>query len=402
MQRLYQYLIENHFEQHQQMLFLAGPRQVGKTTLSLMIEQQSDRFLYLNWDNDKHRKIILEGEDSILKHLKFAEASPKKAMLILDELHKYKYWKRFLKGFYDLYKSDINIIVTGSAKLNIYKSGGDSLMGRYLMYRIHPLTIAELLANPITEDMISTAQKIDEERVKQLYELGGYPEPFIKNNKQFAKQWRQLRHQQLIREEIRDLSQVQDLAHLEILAKLLNTQVGQLVNYTNLASAIRVSVDTIRRWMDLLESIYYCFTIRPWSKNVKRSLIKEPKVYLWDWAAVKDEGARLENFVASHLLKAVNLWSDCGFGEIGLYFLRDKEKREVDFLVVKNDEPWFLVEVKTSDNQGISKSLYHFQQETQAKHAFQLANNKAQIDINCFEYTQPVIVPLVTFLSQLI
>lgn len=215
-------------------------------------------------------------------------------------------------------------------------------------------------------------------------------------------QWQRLKQQQLIREDIRDLSQIQELAQLEMLSNVLQNQIGQLVNYNSLANLINVSSPTIQRWMRVLESFYYCFHLKPWTKNIKRTLRKEPKYYLWDWSIVSDPGARVENFVASHLLKAVHFWTDCGFGEYGLYFLRDKEKREVDFLVTKNQVPWFLVEVKSANNSGVSKSLYHFQKQTGAKHAFQVVFNMDYVDQDCFSYTEPVIAPMSTFLSQLV
>lgn len=165
---------------------------------------------------------------------------------------------------------------------------------------------------------------------------------------------------------------------------------------------INVSSPTIRRWLNCLEAFYYCFSIHPWTKNVKRSLRKEPKYYLWDWSLIEDPGARVENFVASHLLKAVHFWTDYGFGEFELHFLRDKEKNEVDFLVTKNKAPWFLVEVKISKNSGISKSLYTFQKQTGAKHAFQVIIDMDYIQKDCFAYRNPIIVPAMTFLSQLI
>lgn len=156
------------------------------------------------------------------------------------------------------------------------------------------------------------------------------------------------------------------------------------------------------RWLEILARVYYCFTIPPWHKNVTRSLIKEPKLYLWDWSALDDVGARAENFIASHLLKAVHLWNDQGFGEYGLHFLRDKDKNEVDFILVKNNQPWFLVEVKYSPNSRIGPQLNKFPKQTGAKHAFQVVIDLPYEDVDCFSYTKPVIVPAKTFLSQLV
>lgn len=402
MKRLYEDIVREHLQNNEQMLFLAGPRQVGKTTISLIAENLTDHFLYLNFDNEKHRQIIMQGEDAILQNLQFNSVMTNKPILVLDELHKHKHWKRFLKGFYDIYKNKIKIIVTGSAKLNIYQAGGDSLLGRYLLYRVHPFSVAELLGRSLPDKEISEPKKIDPDLFQQLLTFGGFPQPLLKADARFATQWRRLRQQQLLREDVRDLGQIQNIAHLELLANLIKNQAGQMVSYANLANAVRVSADTIRRWVQTLESLYYCFTIKPWSKNVKRSLIKEPKVFLWDWSGVEDSGARAENFVAAHLLKAVHFWTDYGLGDYGLYFLRDKDKREVDFLVTKNHKPWFLVEVKSSSNHSINKSLHYFQQQLKAQHAFQLVFDGTYVAKNCFDYKEPVIASAQTFLSQLI
>jgi predicted AAA+ superfamily ATPase len=154
--------------------------------------------------------------------------------------------------------------------------------------------------------------------------------------------------------------------------------------------------------IEVLKSFYYCFTIQPWAHNVVRSLIKEPKIYLWDWSLNSDVGARAENFIASHLLKAVHFWTDRGWGDYALYYLRDKEKREVDFLIVKEGKPWILAEVKHSDKGCPSKSLYYFQEMLGAEHALQVALDMDYVDQSCFDSSKPLIVPAKTFLSQLI
>lgn len=186
------------------------------------------------------------------------------------------------------------------------------------------------------------------------------------------------------------------------MAEILKHQAGQLTNYSNLANKINVSSDTIRRWIKTLQSFFYCFTIQPWFKNIPRALIKEPKTYLWDWINVDDDGSRVENFAASHLLKAVNYWTDYGLGQYALWFIRDKEKREVDFLVSRDNKPWFLVEVKLSSKGGISKNLAYFQEKIKARHAFQVTFDMEYIPRDCFKHTTPIIVPARTFLTQLV
>lgn len=403
MERIYEQLIQEHLLNNRQMLFLAGPRQVGKTTCSLHTKEFIQHLYYLNWDNRDHQKIIITGPAAVATYLNLEKATVGLTVIIFDEIHKYSKWKNFLKGFFDTYSDLAKIIVTGSAKLDIYKKGGDSLMGRYFLYRIHPLTVGELAT--ITLDNHTEIREphiLDENILTRLLEFGGFPEPFLKHDKRFLNHWRRLRQQQTFQEDIRQLSQIQEFAQFEMLAETLKWQSGQLINYTNLANNINVSVPTVQRWLKSLEAFYYCFTVKPWHKNIKRSLRKEPKIYLWDWSLVNDVGQRCENFIASHLLKAIHFWTDSGLGDYGLYFLRDKEKREVDFLVTKNQQPWFLVEVKHSQNNHLSKNLYYFQEKTQAPHAFQLAFDLPYVAKNCFDYLRPIIVPVETFLSQLV
>ena len=402
MKRVYTAVIKNHFENYQQMIFLVGPRQAGKTTVSLMAKEITGQFAYLNWDNLDHRKIILDGVNSVAVFSGLDRMTKKMPILVFDEIHKYGKWKTFLKGFFDTYKGRVKIIVTGSSRLDVYKKGGDSLMGRYFSYRLHQLSIAELGRVDALENGINKPFQIKNKKFERLFKNGGFPEPFIKNDVRFLNKWKRLRQEQLIREDIRDLSRIQELGQVELLAETLKHQAGQLTNYSSLANKINVSPDTIRRWIKTLQSFFYCFTIQPWSRNIPRAIIKEPKTYLWDWINVEDYGSRVENFVASHLFKAVNYWTDCGIGQYALWFIRDKEKREVDFLVSRDNKPWFLVEVKSSSKEGVSKNLAYFQKKIKAKHAFQVVFDMEYVPRNCFEYITPVIVPARTFLAQLV
>jgi predicted AAA+ superfamily ATPase len=236
----------------------------------------------------------------------------------------------------------------------------------------------------------------------KLLNFGGFPEPFLKQNTLFSNKWQALRNNQLFREELRDLTQIQELGQIEFLATLLQNQTGQLVNYTSLAKAIKISVPTVIRWINCLENFYFCFKIQPWFKNIKRSLIKEPKIYLWDWSLIKDPGAKAENFVASHLLKAIHFWQDLGLGDYQLTFIRNKEKQEVDFLIVKNNTPWILIEVKLSKKSSLNQALFLFKEETNVKYAFQLVFDLESTEENCFDTVNPIVVPVQNFLSQLV
>jgi len=402
MKRVYTSLIKEHFKRNQQMIFLIGPRQAGKTTVSLMAKEFTSQFAYLNWDNLDHRKIILEGVNSVAGFAGLDKLTSEIPIVVFDEIHKYGKWKIFLKGFFDTYKGKVHIIVTGSSRLDVYKKGGDSLMGRYFPYRMHQLSLAELGRIDLSEKEINEPFKSKNQNFEKLLKNGGFPEPFIKNDSRFLNRWKTLRQEQLIKEDIRDLSRIQELGQIELLAEILKHQAGQLTNYSKLSNKINVSSDTIRRWIKTLQGFFYCFTIQPWSKNIPRSLIKEPKTYLWDWINVDEEGSRAENLVASHLLKAVHYWTDCGLGQYALWFIRDKEKREVDFLVSQDKKPWFLVEVKLSSKGGVSKNLVYFQEKVKAKHAFQVVFDMEYVPKDCFKHAEPIIVPAKTFLTQLV
>lgn len=402
LKRTYELLIQEHLKENRQMLFLMGPRQVGKTTTSQEASSLVSSHHYLTWDDQTHRLLISEGQEAVAKHLGLHQIQESLPIVVFDEIHKFLHWKDFLKGFFDVYGKRIKIIVTGSARLDILKFGGDSLMGRYFLYRLHPLTIRELTDPSLSDDEIQHPKPTPQTIFDTLLQFGGFPEPFLQKNKRFYNRWKKLRLTQLFQEDLRDISDIQQIGQLQILTELLKTQAGQLTNYSELAKKIRVSGETVRRWLETLKALYYCYSIQPWSKNITRSLLKEPKIYLWDWSLIEDMGQRFENFVASHLLKACHLWTDRGLGEYSLHFLRDKEQREVDFLVTKDEIPWFLVEVKASSNGGLSKSLFHFQKQLKAAHAFQVTFDLPYVNQNAFSYHDPVIVPASTFLSQLV
>lgn len=402
MKRTYEYLLEEHIKNYRQMVFLAGPRQVGKTTLSLEVSKENPNHIYFSWDVPEQRALIAKGPQAVAQAIHLDSLQTAQPTIVFDEIHKFHGWKLFLKGFFDLYEKRCKIVVTGSSRLNIYKRGGDSLMGRYFLYRLHPLSVRELLDPLPLDSEIADPLEISDQDWQALLEYSGFPEPYLEHTKQFWNKWKHLRDEQLFKEDIRDLTLVQELSQIQILAHLLTDAASQLITYSNLATKVQASSPTVRRWIETLKNFYYCFTLKPWTKNISRSLLKEPKLYLWNWALVEDSGARLENFVASHLLKAVHFWTDRGFGDYDLFFLRDKEQAEVDFLVTKNKKPWFLVEVKSSASKGISKALFKFQKQTGAGHAFQVAFDLPYIPKNCFDETEPIIVPAKTFLSQLV
>jgi predicted AAA+ superfamily ATPase len=397
--RIYDAMLNEHLANHRQMAFVSGPRQVGKTTTC---RNHADS--YVNWDNIDDREQILNGPAKLIDQLGLNRLSETTPVTLLDELHKYPRWKQFLKGLFDTYADQVNIMVTGSSRLDVYRRGGDSLMGRYFLYRMHPFSIAETLDKelPDPKRIVRAPGKVKKQDFDALWNHGGYPEPFLKRDPRFTRRWQSLRSQQLLREDIRDTTHIQQIDQLEMLVKLLaDRSSGQLV-YSNLAGDVRVSVDTIRRWINVLSSFHLGFLIRPWFKNVSRALRKEPKWFLRDWADIEDPGAKAETFVACHLLKAVEGWSDMGFGKFQLAYLRDKRQREVDFVVVRDGKPWFLAEVKLQD-ENISSTLKHYQEQTKAPFAFQVVVNADYVNADCFSKSRgPIVVPAKTFLSQLL
>lgn len=401
MKRLYEAIVREHLEKYDLMVFICGPRQVGKTTLAQSLAGAKNEYLYVNWDNLDDRQRILEGPSKLLEGGLLSRVSKRKPFLILDEIHKYEEWSSFVKGIYDTYKNELKIIVTGSARLNVYRRGGDSMMGRYFQYRMHPLSVGELLHSLPSKTTLRKPKRISVQKLNELLEFGGFPKPFLSKDRAFASRWQGLRHQQLINQDLRDISDVRMTSRIEVLSQLLSSQSGQLFNYSNTAKKIRVSNFTVHHWMDILEKLYYCFKIHPWSTNVERSLLKTPKYYLWDWSRIKDMGARIENFVASHLLKAMHYWNDTGQGEYGLYFIRDKDQHEVDFLITENGDPWILIEVKSSEGRPLSKNLRKFQEQLKPKYSVQLAYDMPYVDFDVRDIKKAKIMPMSTFLSQL-
>lgn len=398
MKRVYDSALQDHLRQRRQMAFVAGPRQVGKTTTC-----RGAGTVYFDWDSQEHARVILSGPEKVAEqagiHRLSAHSSP--PVLVFDELHKYPRWKSFLKGFFDRYEDRCRIVVTGSSRLDVYRRGGDSLMGRYFLFRMHPVSVAEWLYPDIPgKHIIREPQVIDEAKWNDLLRFGGFPEPLLTADDRFSTPWQRLRRAQLFKEDARDLTRIQDIALLEIMGRLLEERSGQQIIYGNLARDVGISPATAKTWVESLCALHAGFLVRPWFRNVSSALRKEPKWFANDWSMISDAGKRFETMVAVHLLKAVEGWTDLGFGNFDLHYIRDKQKREVDFLVVRDGEPWFLVEAKVHDSR-LSPALHHFQRQTRAVHAFQVVQECSGVDADCFSRRDPIIVPARTFLSQL-
>lgn len=365
------YLVQHIKEDlREKMVFLAGPRQVGKTHLASAIEKP-EKYAYFSWDKRQDRKLILRGE-----------WPQDKSLIILDELHKYRRWKTFIKGEYDKRKSTFRFIVTGSARLDIYRKGGDSLQGRYELYRLHPFSVSEVVCthskdfDPFTPLLFPTEPNDEgsKEALKELMRFGGFPEPFLAQSDRKLRRWQNNRLERFFREDIRDLERLPDLSGIEILASMLPERVGSLLSLNSLREDLEVSFKAIKHWMDILERLYFLYRLYPYGHRRIRSLKKEPKMYLWDWSVVLSESSRFENLIASHLLKFCHYLRDYDGRNCELQYLRDVDKREVDFLVTCNGKPWFAVEAKTSD-EGPASALHYFAKRLNIPFCYQVVLN---------------------------
>ena len=394
--RIYQTMIESHLKNYRQMVFVSGPRQVGKTTMCEAVAST-----YLSWDDEDVRRAIQSGQRAVADKYALNVAVESEKVLVYDEIHKYSKWKQFLKGFYDLYGRNLRIVATGSAKMDVYKKGGDSMMGRYFPYRMHPLSVAELLDVSIPDErIVRSPKRLSDDEWTALVRFGGFPDPFVNRDVRFSRRWNSLRFEQLLKTDMRDLTRISELDQLSALAEILSNRSGEQLVYKSIGCDLGVDEKTAKKWIKTLKYLYFGFEVRPWFRNIENSIRKMPKWYLRDWANIQDEGKRAETFIACHLLKAVEGWTDLGYGEFSLGYLRDKSRREVDFVVTRDGIPWFLVEVKKSDT-SLSEALAFFQERTGAAHAFQVVMDAEYGEYDCFAIHSPKVVSAKTFLSQL-
>lgn len=319
------------------MVLLAGPRQVGKTYLSKKIQESFHHPIYLNFDSHTDREII--HQQSWLE---------KTDLLVLDELHKMPGWKNYLKGVYDTKPTHLHILVTGSARLDIFDKAGDSLAGRYFLHRLLPLSPSELrqLNLPIHMDT--------------LLAQGGFPEPYLAENEIEANRWRLHYTNSMLATDVFEFDKIQNIKAIRTIFELLRERVGSPVSYQSLAEDVAVSPNTVKKYIEILEALYIVFRITPFSKNIARSLLKEPKIYFFDNGLVKgDAGAKLENLTAICLLKHVYAKIDYCAENYALHYLRTKDGKEVDFALVKDDTIERIIEVKHT-NHDISDTLFNF------------------------------------------
>lgn len=354
MRYLSKYILEDIAKK---MVFLSGPRQSGKTTLVLEFLENLPG-LYLNWDDQDHRKQILKRE-----------WNDEDTYIAFDEIHKYSRWKNFIKGTYDTQKTRHRFIITGSAKLDIYKKGQDSMLGRFFSWRIHPLCLAELRHQFKNHDI---------KNLDKLLTLGGFPEPFFEGKELFAKRWRKEKLKLVFRQDIQELETIKDISLLELFYEALTERVSSGIVLSNLSRDLEIAPKTAKSWLNVLEKTYAVFIVRPFGKGVSKAITKTPKVYFYDnGEVVGDEGAKFENLVASHLYKRIQFLEDLYGDKYELNYLRDKNGHEIDFVILKNKKPVCLIEAKLNDEVR-SRSFYYYKDRLKVHHCVQLIKSNCK------------------------
>lgn len=346
------------------MIFLSGPRQVGKTTFAQMwLDSTDTEGTYFNWD-DPSVMVEYRRNPIYLKNFIEDRFENEPIPVVFDEIHKHREWRNILKGLYDTTKDRMQLLVTGSGRLDYFQKSGDSLLGRYFSYQMFPLGLPEATGDfshiieatqnkNIFKDGLESTQLSRNvktggrrEALDLLLKFGGFPEPFLKGSEEFHRRWQKDYRILITREEVRDLSQIQDIKGIETLAEILPTKVGSRLSIKSLREDLGYHHVTVSKWINILESLFLVFTIRPWHRNVARAIKKDKKLYFFDWSMVKDKGSRFENLIAMSLLRMTIRLTEKGLGEYEVRYIRDREKREVDFVLVKDKEPIALFEAR--------------------------------------------------------
>lgn len=359
------------------MVFIGGPRQVGKTTLGLSLIGPKTTVkspAYLNWD-------VLLDRDAILKQ----QVPSGQNLIFFDEIHKYARWRGLIKGLYDKNRGEMQFVVTGSARLDLFSKGGDSLQGRYHYYRLHPFSLNELSSNPSKDDL------------ENLMRLGGFPEPLFSGTEKDLRRWQLERNRRVLYEDLRDLERVKDVSLIELLLTTLPERVGSPLSIENLRVLLDSSHQTIERYVKILERLYVVYRIAPYGAPKIKAVKKEQKLYFWDWAQVEDKGARFENMVAGHLLKYCHFIEDTEGFKMELRYIRNVELKELDFVVIKENKPLFAVECKAGERQ-LSPHIQYFKDRLNIPKVYQV--HLGQKDFGN-EKTTGRVLPFTTFCKEL-
>ena len=400
--------IERLLAEERKICLIVGPRQVGKTTLAKhLLTRTKHPSVYFNWDIESDRKLLLKYPEDFWLRKEQTVKLPFR--LVLDEIHKFPRWKRFLKGLYDSHREDLEIIVTGSGNLDVYKRGGDSLFGRYYLYHLHPFTVGEMLSSgnlavpspdsfvqQITETSNSAAS---EDALRTLELFTGFPEPLFAESETRLRRWSRSHEHLIIREELRDLTRIRELGLIESLVTLLPERIGSPLSINSLREDIGVRFETAQNWLAALSRLFFLFSIRPYAGKLARTLRREEKVYLFNFSTIYEPGQRFENLVALHLLKLCHLWTDFGYGNFELFYVRDREKREVDFLITERGKPFALVEAKLTAS-DVDSSLRYYTNRFKPRYSIQIVRKPERFK-NAFFSEGILIVPASQILSAI-
>ena len=380
---------------HTRVAFVSGPSQVGKTACCSALSSR-----VLDWNDVADRLVMLRGPESVARQLGLARRRDD-VIVVFDNLHGNLKWKSFVRRLLAHCGPRVRVAIT---TLYPARVPGRRLPPDSFQLRINPLSVGECARAAVVPDsLIQPPAPLGDEDWAALLEHGGFPEPFIRRDVNFTRRWNAKRNQQLIGHDLPLFAAVRDPSLVQMLAMLLAERSARHLVYSDLSRELGVAVDTVRRWIEVLVGLQYGFLVRPWSTRVPKALRKEPKWFLRDWSSIADPGARARTFVACHLLKAAEGWHDLGYGSFEVRYVCDKLKREVDFLMLRDRKPWFLVEVSEEAAGGEpTASLSYFQRCTRAQHAFQVSMDAAYAAVDCFERADPTVIPARTFLSQLL
>ncbi len=359
--------IEHDALKERKMAFISGPRQVGKSTVAKsLLAHKENYFLY---DDERFRR---KWSRSPLDALEERSTG----IVALDEIHKDRFWKRKLKGIYDTIGDSTPLIVTGSARLDTFRKGSDSLLGRYIPYRLHPFSVAESTESCKPDVFLKKPQL--NFKWEDLLTLGGFPEPLLRGEEGHAQRWSRLRIDRLVLEDSRDLLNISDQNAFRLLIDLLPERVGSLLSINALREDLSKNHATVKSWLEVLDILYFTFLVKPYSKRLRRMVKAEPKLYLYDILRIhsNNKGKRLENLTALHLLKACHYWTDLAYGEFDLHFARTKDGLEIDFLIVRDGNPWIAVECKSGEKTP-SRALVALSERLKVQHRFQLVTDKS-------------------------
>lgn len=370
-----------------------------------LVPELKEGINYFNWDVAAHRKIlstqIFSGKTALL--------GEDRKIIVFDEIHKYPRWKNALKGLFDQNEPSTHWIVTGSAAMNVYKKGQDSLVGRSFTYHLFPFSVAEIVGkkddgysiDQLIDCSFSTADDQTNSIFEKLMNYGGFPEPFMKESEAFLSKWRTSRLDKMVNQDLSSIEHLKNMSLVEQLIYLLPDRVGSPLSINSLREDLEVHFTTAKHWIELLERIFYGFSVSPYSEKLSRAFKKERKWYLWDWTEIENKGYRFENLVAVHLFKFVNYVNDLGLGKTSLHYLRDKEKREVDFMICKDKKPFILIECKHGDVKP-SDSLFYFSKRLKAKRTIQLTAENIQPAFFKKDDVSVEVVPAASFLRELV